>query len=86
MLSREGARLQVFLELRRRFGLRSGPEELVILDEQVIELPGGWVFPWTIRGSQDGDMRYAVGGNTPIYIERESGHMRPWDGGITKPT
>ncbi len=80
MLSREGARLQVFLELRRLYGLRRGLNDLLILDEQVIELPGGWVFPWTTRGFCDGDMRYAAGGNTPIYIERESGHMRPWEG------
>jgi hypothetical protein len=80
MLTREGARLQVFLELRRRYGLRSGPEELVILDEQIIELPGGWVFPYTTRGFRSGDMRFAVGGNTPIYIERESGLMQPWSG------
>jgi len=46
MLTLEGARLQVFLELRRRYGERRGPEELVIVDEQVFEVPGGWVFPY----------------------------------------
>jgi hypothetical protein len=71
--------LQVFLELRRRYGLRSGPEELVILDEQIIEVPGGWVFPYTTRGFRSGDMRYAVGGNKPIYVDRESGAMLFWD-------
>lgn len=78
MLTREGARLQVFLELRRCYGERRGPKELVILDDQVFEVPGGWVFPYTTRGFLEGDMRYAVGGNTPIFIDRVTGVMQPW--------
>jgi Immunity protein 35 len=75
MLTREGARLQVFLELRRRYGLRRGPEELVIVDDQVIERPWGWIFPWTTRGWLNGDWKYAVGGNGPCYIRRLDGAM-----------
>jgi hypothetical protein len=80
MLDKQGARLQVFLELRRRYGERRGPDELVIVDEQVVEVPGGWVFPYTTRGFLDGDMEYAVVGNVPIFIDRKSGEMRPWTG------
>jgi Immunity protein 35 len=80
MLTRDGARLQVFLELRRRYGERRGPDELVIVDGQVREVAGGWVFPYTTRGFLDGDMQYAVGGNVPIFIDSESGAMRPWVG------
>src|SRR4051794_35078912 len=82
MLTREGARLQVFLELRRRHGLRHGPEELVIVDERVIERPWGWVFPYTTRGWLNGDMRYAVGGNGPIMINRHDGSMRSCGTGL----
>jgi hypothetical protein len=78
MLTREGARLQVFLELRRLYGERRGPEELVILDEQVMEVREGWVFPYTTRGFREGDVRYAVGGNIPIYVDRETGAMSLW--------
>jgi hypothetical protein len=78
MLTREGARLQVFLELRRLYGERRGPEELVILDGQVFEVVGGWVFPYTTRGFMDGDMRSAIGGNKPIFIDRITGEMRSW--------
>ncbi len=78
MLTREGARLQVFLELRRRYGERRGPDELVILDHQVFEVPGGWVFPFTTRGWLEGNMRHAVGGNTPIFIDRDTAEMRSW--------
>src|SRR4051794_14841715 len=75
MLSRDGARLQVFLDLQRRHGLRRGPDELVILDEQTIERPWGWVFFYTTRGWRDGDLNYAVGGNAPYMINRD-GSMR----------
>jgi len=39
MLTREGARLQVFLELRRQCPTLPGGDELVILDEYTIEYP-----------------------------------------------
>jgi hypothetical protein len=76
MLTRDGARLQVFLELRRRHGIRRGPEELVIVDDKVIERSWGWVFPYTTRGFLNGDMRYAIAGNGPIMINRHDGTMR----------
>jgi Immunity protein 35 len=70
MLSMDGARLQVFLDLQRRHGLRRGPEELVILDEHTITRPWGWVFFYTTRGWKDGDIRYALGGNAPYMVNR----------------
>ncbi|ADG66200.1 hypothetical protein Plim_0349 [Planctopirus limnophila DSM 3776] len=70
MLSRDGARLQVFLDLQRH-GPRRGPEELVILDEHTIERPWGWVFFFTTRGCRDGDLTYAVGGNAPYMVNRD---------------
>lgn len=73
MLTVDGARLQVFLELRRRYGLRTGPEELIILADRTIERPWGWVFFYTTRGWKDGDIRYAVGGNSPIMVNRFDG-------------
>jgi Immunity protein 35 len=76
MLTRKGARLQVFLELRRTHGLRSGPEEIVILDEHTLERPWGWVFFYTTRGWRDGDIRYAVGGNAPFIVNRFDGTLR----------
>lgn len=80
MLTKEGARLQVFLELTRRYGVRRGPEELVIVDEQVFEVDRGWVFPYTTRGALEGDMQYAVGGNVPLFIDRETGLIEFWQG------
>lgn len=83
MLTQDGARLQVFLELRCRHGLRSGPEELVILDERTVERSWGWVFFYTTRGWRDGDLRYAVGGNPPIIVNRLDGTLR--DTGTARP-
>lgn len=66
MLTHDGARLQVFLELRRRHGLLSGPHELIILDAQTIERPWGWVFFYTTKGA----------GYPPIIINRFDGTIR----------
>lgn len=74
-LSREGARLQVQLDLQRVSGRRRGWEELVILDRLTIERPWGWVFFYTTRGWLHGDDRYAIGGNAPYMVNRD-GSMR----------
>jgi hypothetical protein len=76
MLTHDGARLQVFLELRRMSGLQSGPEELIVLDEYTIQRPWGWVFFYTARGWKDGDFQYAIGGNGPILVNRTDGCIR----------
>jgi Immunity protein 35 len=70
VLSREGAKLRVFLDLRERHGLLRGPEELVIIDEHTIERPWGWVFFYTTRGWIDGDWEYAIAGNAPYMVGR----------------
>ncbi len=75
MLTREGAKLQVFLKLRRAYGLRSGQNELVILDEHTIERPWGWVFFYTTRGMKNGNLKYAVGGNAPYIVNRSDGTL-----------
>lgn len=78
MLTLKGAWLQVFLEIRRQNGLRQGWNELIIVDEQVFEVPEGWVFPYTTRGWLFGLKKYAIGGNRPIFINRYTGQMRTW--------
>ncbi len=71
MMTLDEARLKVESELHQSYGQRSGPEELVILDEHTIERPWGWVFFYTSRGWRDGDMQYALGGtrnlNNPAF-------------------
>lgn len=78
MLTREGARLQVFLEMRRRHGLMRGPDELIIRDDQTIERPWGWVFQFGRRGTPGGGYASVThgGGYSSLMIKRCDGSMR----------
>ena len=56
------------------------PQEdtLVILEEETIERPWGWVFFYTSRlWRETGDFRYALAGNAPLIVERDSGRILP---------
>jgi hypothetical protein len=75
MITLDEARLKIESELQR-YGQRSGPEELVILDEHTIERSWGWVFFYTSRGWRDGDFQYALAGNAPIIVNRLDGTLR----------
>lgn len=51
-------------------------DEPVILDEATIEKPWGWVFFYTSRKWRETqDIRYAVGGNAPLIVEKETGRV-----------
>src|ERR1700680_933533 len=76
MLTRDMARLRMILELRRLYGVRLGPEELVVLDEHTIERPWGWVFFFQNRGYLDGDFNFALCGNGPVLVNRNDGALR----------
>jgi hypothetical protein len=76
MLTHKDARSMVAAELRIQGLPSSGPEELVILDDETIERPWGWVFFYTSRGWRDDDSRYAVGGNAPIIVNRFDGTLQ----------
>ena len=77
MLTREAARFRVVRELESDNGRPEGPEELVIIDDQVLERSWGWVFPYTTRGCLDGDDNDAIAGNGPIMVNRHDGTLRP---------
>lgn len=51
-------------------------DEIIILDDATIEKPWGWVFFYTSKKwHETNDIRYAVAGNAPIIVERESGRL-----------
>jgi hypothetical protein len=75
MLTRDMARLQVILELRRRYGVRLGPDELIVRDEHTIERPWGWVFFFINQGYLDGDDNWLCG-NGPVLVNRHDGAMQ----------
>jgi hypothetical protein len=46
----------------------------MIFDEHTIEKPYGWIFFYTSRlWFETGDIRYAVAGNAPFLVDRETG-------------
>ena len=75
MLTLDDAKQLVLAELQRSNGLRTGPEELVIVDDHTIERSWGWVFFYTSRGWLDGNERYALGGNAPLIVDRTDGSL-----------
>jgi hypothetical protein len=75
MLTLEDARQMVASQLEEWNEGISGPEKLVILDEHTIERSWGWVFFWTSQGWRDGDISYALGGNAPFIVDRQTGTM-----------
>lgn len=51
-------------------------DEIVIVDEATIERPWGWVFSYASKTwLETKDPRYAIAGNAPIIVERQSGKL-----------
>ena|SRR5829696_6226198 len=51
-------------------------DEIVILDEETIEKPYGWVFFYTSGNYlRTGDLRFLLAGNSPILIEKKDGSL-----------
>ncbi len=69
-LTKEQARSLVAMELGS-FGDRTGPDELVILDERTTEMPWGWVFFYNSQGwVRDKLLRHRLAGNAPYIVNR----------------
>lgn len=48
----------------------------MLVDNLTIIKPYGWVFFYnTRRYAETGDVLYALGGNGPVVVERETGRM-----------
>ena len=51
-------------------------DEIIILDEYTIEKPWGWVFFHTSKKwHETNDIKYAIAGNSPIIVEKETGKL-----------
>lgn len=51
-------------------------DSLVILHGHTLEKPWGWVFFYTSKQFlETGDSRFALAGNAPYIVERESGRL-----------
>ncbi len=51
-------------------------DDWIVVDEAAIERPWGWVFFLTSKlWRETGEIQYAVAGNAPFLVERESGNI-----------
>ena len=49
---------------------------LLILEDQTLDLIGGWVFFYTTEQyRRTRDPRFLIGGNAPLLVEKESGSL-----------
>lgn len=57
-------------------GAQETGDSLVILHERTLEKPWGWVFFYTSKQFQETrDFRFALAGNAPYIVERETGRL-----------
>lgn len=50
-------------------------ERIVILTKYNIEIHHAWVFHYTTKGALAGNMMYALGGNSPLFIDKKDGRV-----------
>jgi len=76
MVTEEQARQLVADKVCERSEWLPSEDEIIIVDESTIERPWGWVFFHTSKmWLETHDVRYAIAGNAPIIVERESGNL-----------
>ncbi|MCC4619131.1 YrhB family protein [Xanthomonas cassavae CFBP 4642] len=76
MITKEQAHALVTAQIADSEGGVSDAEALVVLEGRTIERPWGWVFFYTSRKwHETGDFRYAIAGNAPYIVERQSGKI-----------
>jgi len=74
MTSIEDALKLVEEYLRRKYSHK--PYELIVMRSLTREEDFGWVFFFNTRQFvQSGDMNFALGGNAPLIVDRESGEL-----------
>jgi len=78
MTSLAEARAAVEKHLQSAAGDLPPEDTLVLLEEKTTEHRWGWVFFYTSRlWQQTGELRYALAGNAPLIVERQSGRVLP---------
>jgi len=58
-------------------------DKLVILDDQILEKPYAWIFPYTSERWLKGDLNFAIGGNSPIFVDKEDGKISTFRSGLS---
>ena len=75
MITQEEAQRLVVEHLGRPDWLPS-EDDWIVVEEATIEKPWGWVFFHTSKlWRETGESQYAIAGNAPVLVERESGRI-----------
>lgn len=76
MITKEDARARVEAELATWPDGELTGDSLLILDDQTLEKPWGWVFFYTSkRYHETRDILHALAGNAPYFVERATGRL-----------
>lgn len=58
-------------------------DSLIIIDELIMEKPYAWIFHYTSKKYwETGDMHYALGGNSPIFVSKKTGQVSIYPTGL----
>jgi len=60
-------------------------DRLVIVGSDIIEKPYAWIFPYTSqKWLLTGDIRYAIAGNAPLFIDKLDGRISTFRTGLSR--
>ena len=57
--------------------------KLIIVDDQIIDKPYAWIFPYTSKQWLEGDFNYALAGNSPLFVEKQDGRVSTFRTGLS---
>lgn len=78
MITKEAAYNLVFQMVGGQADFLLDDDEILILEESTIEKDWGWVFFHTSKKwHETRDINYAIAGNSPIIVDKESGQLFP---------
>jgi hypothetical protein len=76
MITKETARELVRIEACGPNPDLPDDDEIIILDNETIEKPWGWVFFYTSKKwHETNDITYAIAGNAPVIVEKDTGKL-----------
>jgi hypothetical protein len=76
MVTKQEARAIALGQASGAAGELPSGDEIIILDDATIECQRGWMFFYTSkRWEETKDIRYALGGNAPIIVEKSTGKL-----------
>jgi hypothetical protein len=54
---------------------------LIIVEQNIVEIPYAWIFPYDKKGSVPGDWRHFSGSNSPFFIDKKDGRVSQFSSG-----